>query len=81
LAEKYVGGELSNITKQIIPKSEQKRIEPVNKKINTNNKSGHENKLSKFDTRSNVPKQSNKITSLGNNISRKNKNLITRLEK
>ena len=72
LAEKYVGGELSDITKQIIPKSEQKRIEPVNKKINTSNKSGHENKLSKFDTRSSIPKQSNKISSPKINISRKN---------
>ena len=72
MAEKYVGGELSNIIKQIIPKSEQKRIEPVNKKINTSNRSGSENKLSKFDTRSNVPKQSNKISSPKINISRKN---------
>ena len=72
LAEKYVGGELSNITRQIIPKSDQKRIEPVNKKINTTNRRGNENKLSKFDTRSNVSKQSNKISSPKINISRKN---------
>lgn len=72
LAEKYVGGELSNITKQIIPKSDQKRIEPVNKKINTTNRRGNENSLSKFDTRSNVSKQSNKISSPKINISRKN---------
>ncbi len=72
LAEKYVGGELSNITKQILPKSDQKTIEPINKKINTRKRSGNENKLSKFDTRSNVPKQSNKITSPKINISRKN---------
>lgn len=72
LAEKYVGGELSNITKQILPKSDQKTIEPVNKKINTRKRSGNEIKLSKFDTRSNVPKQSNKITSPKINISRKN---------
>jgi DNA topoisomerase VI subunit B len=72
LAEKYVGGELSNITKQIIPKSDQKRIEPVNKKINTADRRGNENKLSKFDTRSNVSKQSNKINTPKINISRKN---------
>jgi len=72
LAEKYVGGELSNITKQILPKSDQKRIEPVNKKIGTSNRIGNENKLSKFDTRSNVSKQSNKISSPKNNISRRN---------
>jgi DNA topoisomerase-6 subunit B len=72
LAEKYVGGELSNITKQIIPKSDQKRIEPVNKKNNTTNRRGNENKLSKFDTRSNVPKQSNKISPPKINISHKN---------
>ena len=73
LAEKYVGGELSNITKQILPKSDQKRIEPVNKKIGTSNRIGNENKLSKFDTRSNVSKQSNKIISPKNNISRRNR--------
>lgn len=72
LAEKYVGGELSNIAKQIIPKSDQKRIEPVNKKINTTNRRGNENKLSKYDTRSNVSKQSNKISPPKINISRKN---------
>ena len=73
LAEKYVGGELSNITKQILPKTDQKRIEPVNKKINTSKRSGNENKLSKFDTRSNISKQSNKISSPKINISRKNR--------
>jgi DNA topoisomerase-6 subunit B len=72
LAEKYVGGDLSNITKQILPKSDQKTIEPFNKKINRRKRSGNENKLSKFDTRSNVSKQSNKITSPKINISRKN---------
>lgn len=72
LAEKYVGGELSNITKQILPNSDQKTIEPVTKKINTRNKISNENKLSKFDTRSNVSKQSNKISSPKINISRKN---------
>ncbi|HYY86596.1 MAG TPA: DNA topoisomerase VI subunit B [Nitrososphaeraceae archaeon] len=72
LAEKYVGGELSNITRQIIPKSDQKRIEPINKKINTSKRADNENKLSKFDTRSNVSKQGNKIGSPKIKISRKN---------
>jgi len=72
LAEKYVGGELSNITKQIIPKSDQKRIEPISKKINTSKRTDNENKLSKFDTRSNVSKQGNKIGSPKIKISRKN---------
>lgn len=74
MAEKYVSGELSNITKQILPNSDQKkRIEPVNKKINPSNSNGNEDKLSKFDTRSNVSKQSNKTNSPKINISRKNK--------
>jgi DNA topoisomerase VI subunit B len=73
MAEKYVSGELSNITKQILPNSDQKkRIEPVNKKINPSNSNGNEDKLSKFDTRSNVPKQSNKTNAPKINISRKN---------
>ena len=72
LAEKYVGGELSNITKQIILKSDQKRIEPIKKKINTSKRTDNENKLSKFDTRSNVSKQGNKIGSPKIKISRKN---------
>ena len=73
MAEKYVSGELSNITKQILPNSDQKkRIEPVNKKINPINRNGNEDKLSKFDTRSNVSKQSNKTNSPKINISRKN---------
>src|SRR5919109_2142043 len=72
LAEKYVGGELSNITRQIIPKSDQKRTEPINKKINTSKRADNENKLSKFDTRSNVSKQGNKIGSPKIKISRKN---------
>ena len=63
LAEKYVSGELSNIAKQIFPDSDQKRVEPGNKKNTVNNDNGNENKLSKFDTRSSasVSKQSNKI--------------------
>jgi len=73
MAGKYVSGELSNITKQILPNSDQKkRIEPVNKKINPINRNGNEDKLSKFDTRSNVSKQSNKTNSPKINISRKN---------
>lgn len=73
MAEKYVSGELSNITKQILPHSDQKkRIEPVNKKINPSNSNGNGIKLSKFDTRSNVSKQSNKTNSPKINISRKN---------
>ncbi len=73
MAEKYVSGELSNITRQILPNSDQKkRIEPVNKKINPINRNGNEDKLSKFDTRSNVSKQSNKTNSPKINISRKN---------
>ena len=63
MAEKYVSGEISNIAKQIFPDSDQKRVEPSNKKNTVNNDNGNENKLSKFDTRSNVSvsKQSNKI--------------------
>jgi DNA topoisomerase VI subunit B len=73
MAEKYVSGELSNITKQILPNSDQKkRIEPVNRKINPSNSNGNGIKLSKFDTRSNVSKQSNKTNSSKINISRKN---------
>lgn len=73
MAEKYVSGELSNITKHILPNSDQKkRIEPVNKKINPGNSNGNGIKLSKFDTRSNVSKQSNKTNSPKINISRKN---------
>src|SRR5919106_1737761 len=73
MAEKYVSGELSNITKQILPNSDQKkRIEPINKKINSSNSNGNENKMSKFDTRSNVSKQSNKNNAPKISISRKN---------
>lgn len=73
MAEKYVSGELSNITKQILPNSDQKkRIEPVNKKISTSKGNSNENKLSKFDTRSNVSTQSNKTNAPKINISRKN---------
>ena len=73
LAEKYVSGELSNIAKQIFPDSEQKRVEPGNKKNTVNNDNGNENKLSKFDTRSSVSvsKQSNKIKPAKINIPHK----------
>lgn len=73
LAEKYVSGELSNIAKQIFPDSDQKRVEPGNKKNTVNNYNGNENKLSKFDTRSSVSvsKQSNKIKPAKINIPRK----------
>jgi DNA topoisomerase VI subunit B len=73
LAEKYVGGELSNIAKQIFPDSDQKRVEPGNKKNTVNSDNGNENKLSKFDTRSrvSVSKQSNKIKPAKINIPRK----------
>ena len=73
LAEKYVSGELSNIAKQIFPDSDQKRVEPGNKKNTVNNDNGNENKLSKFDTRSrvSVSKHSNKIKPAKINIPRK----------
>jgi DNA topoisomerase VI subunit B len=73
LAEKYVSGELSNITKQIFPDSDQKRVEPGTKKNTVNKDNGNENKLSKFDTRSSisVSKQSNKIKPAKINIPRK----------
>ena len=73
LAEKYVGGELSNIAKQIFPDSDHKKVEPGNKKNTVNNDNGNENKLSKFDTRSSVSvsKQSNKIKPAKINIPRK----------
>ena len=73
LAEKYVSGELSNIAKQIFPDSDQKRVEPGNKKNTVNNDNGNENKLSKFDTRSSVSvsKQSSKSKPAKINIPRK----------
>lgn len=73
LAEKYVSGELSNIAKQIFPDSDQKRIEPGNKKNTVNNDNGNDNKLSKFDTRSSesVSKYSNKTKPAKINIPRK----------
>ncbi len=73
LSEKYVSGELSNITKQIFPNSDQKRIDPGNKKNTVNNDNGNDNKLSKFDTRytESVSKHSNKTKPAKINIPRK----------
>jgi DNA topoisomerase VI subunit B len=73
LAEKYVSGELSNIAKQIFPDSDQKRLDPGDKKNRVNNDNGNENKLSKFDTRSSisVSKQSNKSKPTKINIPRR----------
>lgn len=73
LAEKYVGGELSNIAKKILPDSNQKRIESGNKKNSVNSDKGDDNNLSKFDTRTNVSvlKHSNKTKPAKINIPRK----------
>jgi len=60
LAEKYVSGELTNITKQIFLNSDQNKNEEKIKKTSVSN--GEDgNKLSKFDTRTNILKSSNKI--------------------
>ena len=60
LAEKYVSGELTNITKQIFQNSDQNKNEEKIKKTSVSN--GEDaNKLSKFDTRTNILKSSNKI--------------------
>jgi len=60
LAEKYVSGELTNITKQIFLNSDQnKNEEKIKKTLVSNGEDG--NKLSKFDTRTNILKSSNKI--------------------
>jgi DNA topoisomerase-6 subunit B len=60
LAEKYVSGELTNITKQIFLNSDQNKNEEKIKKTSASN--GEDgNKLSKFDTRTNILKSSNKI--------------------
>jgi DNA topoisomerase VI B subunit len=60
LAEKYVSGEFTNITKQIFLNSDQnKNEEKINKTLVSNGEDG--NKLSKFDTRTNILKSSNKI--------------------
>jgi DNA topoisomerase VI subunit B len=71
LAERYVSGELTNITKQIIPDSNQKRNQMNDKKNTVNNDNGNENKLNKFDTRTSVSSDSNKIKIDKINIPRK----------
>lgn len=60
LAERYVSGELINITKQIIPDSNQKRNQMTDKKNTVNNDNSNENNLNKFDTRTSVTKHGNK---------------------
>ena len=60
LAERYVSGELTNITKQIIPDSNQKRNQISNKKNTVNNDNSNENNLNKFDRRTSVSKHGNK---------------------
>ena len=60
LAEKYVSGELTNITKQIFLNSDQNKNEQKFKKtLPSNGEDG--NKLSTFDTRTSNIKSSNKI--------------------
>ena len=60
LAEKYVSGELTNITKQIFLNSDQNKNEQKIKKTSTSN--GEDgNKLSTFDTRTSNIKSNNKI--------------------
>lgn len=70
LAEKYVSGELTNITKQIFLNSDQNKNEEKIKKTSVSN--GEDvNKLSKFDTRTNILKSSNKIKLTKVEVSRK----------
>ena len=71
LAERYVSGELINITKQIIPDSNQKRNQMTDKKNTVNNDNGNENNLNKFDTRTSVSKQGNKTKLDKINVHRK----------
>jgi DNA topoisomerase-6 subunit B len=63
LAEKYVSGELTNITKQIFQDSKGKgKVNVVYSKKNIlNNGKGNEIILSKFDTRTNVSKQGSNV--------------------
>jgi len=63
LAEKYVSGELANITKQIFQDSKVKgKVNDVDSKKNIlNNGKGNEIILSKFDTRTNVSKQGSNV--------------------
>jgi DNA topoisomerase VI B subunit len=60
LAERYVSGELTNITKQIIPESNHKRYQMNDKKNTVNNDNGNENNLNKYDMRTRVSKHGNK---------------------
>jgi DNA topoisomerase-6 subunit B len=71
LAERYVSGELINITKQIIPDSNQKRNQMTDKKNTVNNDNGNENNLNKFDTRTSVSKHGNKTKLDKINVHRK----------
>ena len=63
LAEKYVSGELANITKQIFEDSKVKgNVNDVDSKKNIlNNGKGNEIILSKFDTRTNVSKHGSNV--------------------
>jgi DNA topoisomerase-6 subunit B len=76
LAEKYVSGELTNITKQILHASKDKgKITDVDSKKNIPNGSkGNEIILSKFDTRINVSKR-------GNNVKQDKINVSLKLQK
>ena len=60
LAERYVSGELTNITKQIFPDSNQKRNQMNDKKNTVKNDNENENNLNKFDRRTSVAKHGNK---------------------
>jgi DNA topoisomerase-6 subunit B len=71
LAERYVSGELINITKQIIPDSNQKRNQMTDKKNTVNNDNSNENNLNKFDTRTSVSKHGNKTKLDKINVHRK----------
>jgi DNA topoisomerase VI subunit B len=73
MAEKYVSGELTNITKQIFQDSKDKeKVNDVDSKKNIlNNGKGNEIILSKFDTRTNVSKQGNNVKLAKINNSRK----------
>ena len=71
LAERYVSGELTNITNQIFPDSNQKRNQMTDKKNTVNNDNGNENNLKKFDKRTSVSKHGNKTKLDKINIHRK----------
>jgi DNA topoisomerase-6 subunit B len=71
LAERYVSGELTNITKQIIPDSNHKRYQVNDKKNTVNNDNGNENNLNKYDTRTSVSKHGNKTKLDKINVHRK----------